>query len=135
MSIKKQIPCLSKLYTNYERVPEIFLDETNVDTFFYNYMLDNIALIDDRIVRVSKGSNKNNFAFKLLQSCNITIQQRFILENEVSVSLKELAAILNTLRQFLKQYDKAVKFPVLYPLPKPKQEISFTLFKNEHFAQ
>ena len=61
-------------------------------------------------------------------------QQRFILEEEVSVSLKELAAILNTLRQFLKRYDKTVKFPSLYPLPKPKQEIGFTLFKNELFA-
>ena len=49
--------------------------------------------------------------------------------------MKRLAAILNTLRQFLKQYDKTVKFPALYPLPKPKQEICFTLFKDEIFAQ
>ena len=62
-------------------------------------------------------------------------QQRFILEEEVSVSLKELAAIFNTLLQFLKQYDKSVKFPALYPLPKPKQEGGFTLFKDELFAQ
>ena len=61
-------------------------------------------------------------------------QQRFILEEEVTVSLKELAAFLNTLRQFLKQYDKTVKFPALYPLPKPKQEIGFTFFKDELFA-
>ena len=61
-------------------------------------------------------------------------EQRFILEEEVSVSLGELAAILNTLRQFLKQFDKTVKFPVSYPLPKPKQEIGFTLFKDELFA-
>ena len=52
----------------------------------------------------------------------------------MSVSLKELAAILNTLRQFLKQYDKAVKFSALYSLPKPKQEIGFTLFKDGLFA-
>ena len=52
----------------------------------------------------------------------------------MSVSLRELAAFLNTLRQFLKQYDKTVKFPALCPLPKPKQEIGFTLFKNELFA-
>ena len=61
-------------------------------------------------------------------------QQRFVLEEEVSVSLKELATILNSLRQFLKQYDKTVKFPALYPLPKPKQDICFTLFKDELFA-
>ena len=73
-------------------------------------------------------------AFKLFQFCNLKNQQRFILEEEVSVSLKELAATLNTLRQFLKQYDKTVKFPALYPLRKPKQEIGFTLFKDELFA-
>ena len=61
-------------------------------------------------------------------------QQSFILEEEVTVSLKQLAAILNTLRQFLKQYDKTVNFPALYPLPKPKQEIGFILFKDELFA-
>ena len=61
-------------------------------------------------------------------------QQRFILEEEVSVSLKKLAAILSTLCQFLKQYDETVKFPALYPLPKPKQEIGFTLFTDELFA-
>ena len=48
--------------------------------------------------------------------------------------MKKLAAILNTLRQFLNQYDKTVKFPALYHLPKPKQEIGFTLFKDELFA-
>ena len=34
----------------------------------------------------------------------------------------------------MKQYDKAVKFPALHPLPKPKQEIGFTLFKDKLFA-
>ena len=47
--------------------------------------------------------------------------------------MKEPAALLNTLRQFLKQNGKAVKFP-LYLLPKPKQELGFTLFKEELFA-
>ena len=130
MSIKKQIPSLSKLYTIYEEVPESFLDETDVDSFFYHNILD-IALIDNRIVRVCKRSNKKVFAFKLFQFCNLKNQQRFILEEEVSVSLKELAAFLNTLRQFLKQYDKTL---ALYPLPKPKQEIGFTSFKDELFA-
>ena len=110
------------------------MDETDVDSYFYHNILD-IALIDNRIVRVSKGSNKKIFAFKLFQFCNLKNQQRFILEEEVSVLFKELAAILNTLRRFLKQYDKTVKFPALYPLPKPKQEIGFTFFKDELFAE
>ena len=125
MSMKKQIQSLINLYTIYEEVPESFLDETDVDSCFYHKILD-IALIDNRIVRVSKGSNKKILAFNLFQFCNLKNQQRLILEEEVSVSLKELAAILNTLRQFLKQYEKTVKFPAVYPLPKPKQEIGFT---------
>ena len=93
-----------------------------------------IALIGNRIVRVSKGSNKKVFAFKLFQFGNLKHQQIFILEEEMSVSIEKLSAFLITLRQFLKPYDKAVKVPALYPLPKPKQEIGFNLFKDELFA-
>ena len=73
-------------------------------------------------------------ACKLLQFCNLKNQQRIILEEEVSVSIRELAAILNTLRQFSKQCDKTVKFPALYPLPKSKQEIGSAFFEGELFA-
>ena len=65
MSLKKQISSLSKLYTNYEEIPESFLDETDVDIFFYHNILD-IALIGNRIVRVSKGSNKKKFCFQTI---------------------------------------------------------------------
>ena len=101
MSIKKQIPNLSKLYTIYEEVLESFMDETNVDSYFCQNILD-IALINKGIVRVTKCSNKKN-SFKLFPFRNLTNQQGFILEEEVSVYLKKIAAILNTLRQFLKQ--------------------------------
>ena len=99
MSVKKQISSLGKLYTIYEEVPGRFLDETDVDCYFYHNILD-IALIDNRIARVIKSSNKKVFAFKLFQFCNLRNQQIFLVEEEVSVWLKELAAILNTLRQF-----------------------------------
>ena len=60
MSVKKQIPSLNKLYTVYEEVPpESFLDETDVDSYLYHKILD-IALIHNRILRVSKSSNKKN---------------------------------------------------------------------------
>ena len=74
MSVKKQISSLSKLYTIYEEVPENFLDKTDVDSCFYHNILD-IALIDNRIVRVSKSSNKKIFAFKLFQFCNLKINK------------------------------------------------------------
>ena len=65
MSVKKQIPSLSKLYTIYEDVAENFLDETDVDSYFYHNILD-IALMDNRIDRVSKGSNKNFFCLQTI---------------------------------------------------------------------
>ena len=134
MSVKKQNTRLSNLYTIHVEVPESFLEETDVDSYFYHKILD-IALIYNRIVRFSKGSKKKVFAFKLFHFCNLKNQQRVILEDEVSVSLKGLAAFLNTLRQFLKQDDKTVKFPALHPLFKPKQEIGFTSYKDKMFAQ
>ena len=133
MSIKKQNPSLSKLYTICEQVPGSFLDETDIDNYFYHNILE-IALIDNRIIRVSKRSNKKIFVFKLFQFCNLKNQQRFIPEDEVSVSLKEFAVIFISLRPFLKQYDRTVKFPALYPFSKPNQEIGFSLFKEELFA-
>ena len=133
MSVKKQISSLGKLYTIYGEFRESFLDETDVASYFHPNILD-IALIDSRIPRVSKRFNKKVFASKTFQFCNLKNQQRFFLEEEVTVSLKELASILNTVRQFLKQNDKTVKFPAVYPLPKPKQEIGLTLFKDELFA-
>ena len=82
MSVKKQILSLCNLYTIYKEVPGSFLVETDVDSYFYHNILD-IALIDNRIVRVSKVSNKKLFAFKLFQSCNLKNQQRLNLEEEV----------------------------------------------------
>ena len=64
MSIKKQIPNLGKLFIIYEEVPESVLDEKDVDSYFYYNIVD-IALIDNRIVRVSKALNKK----VLLSNC------------------------------------------------------------------
>ena len=57
MSTKRYITSLSKLYTYYEEVAESFLHEKDVDSYFY-YNIWDIALIDNRMVRVSKCSNK-----------------------------------------------------------------------------
>ena len=64
MSTKKQTSSLWRLYSVYEEIPENFLDETDVDSYFYHNILD-ISQSHHRIVRVSKGSNKTSFAFKV----------------------------------------------------------------------
>ena len=64
MSVKKQIPILCKLYSFHEEIPEEFLDETDVESYFYYNFFDN-SQSQHRIVRVSRGSNKKSFAIKL----------------------------------------------------------------------
>ena len=45
------------MYSNYEEVPKSFLDETDLDSYFYHNILD-IALIDNRIVELAKVPTK-----------------------------------------------------------------------------
>ena len=131
MSTKKQISSLCKLYSIYEEIPE-FLDETDVDSYFYHNILD-ISQSHHRIVRVSKGSNKKSFAFKVFYFCDSKLQQRFILKEEASISKKEIESLLNSLSEFLKAFDKTNKVSQI-PIPKPKYEIGFTKAKDELFS-
>ena len=61
MSVKMQIPSLCKLYSFYEELPEEFLDETDLDSYFFHNPFD-IPQSRHRIVRVSRGSRKKLFA-------------------------------------------------------------------------
>ena len=89
MSTKKQISSLCQLYVVYEEKPESFLDEADVVTYFYRNILD-ISQSHHRKIRVSKGSNKKSFAFKVFQFCHSKLQQRFILQEEVSNSKRKI---------------------------------------------
>ena len=129
MSTIKQISSLCKLYSLYEEIPEEFLDNTDVDSYFFQIILD-ISQSHNRIVRVSKGSNKKSFEFKVFQFCDSKLQQRFILKEEVSISKNEIEFLLNSLGEFLKDFDQANKVSQI-PLPKPKFEIGFTKAKDE----
>ena len=123
MSTKKQISSLCKLYSIYEEIPE-FLDETEVDSYFHHNILD-ISQSHNRIFRVSKGSNKKSFAFKVFQFCDSKLQQRFI--------LKEIESLLESSGEFLKAFDQANKVSQI-PLPKQKFGIGFTKAKDELFS-
>ena len=132
MSTKKQISSLCKLYSIYDEKPEKFLDETDVNSYLYHNILD-ISQSHHRIVRVSKGSNKKTFAFKVFCFCDSKLQQRFILKEEVSISKKEIESLLDSLGDFLKAFEQANKISQI-PLPKPKFEIGFTKAKDELFS-
>ena len=121
MSVKNQNPSLCKPYSFYEKTPEEFLEETDVDSYFYHNIFD-ISQSQHRIVRVSRGSNKKSFAIKLFQFCDLRTRQRCILQEEVNLSKRELTCLVDSLRDFLKTFDKASKC-IQIPVPKPKVEI------------
>ena len=132
MSVKKPIPSLCKLYSFYEEIPEEFLDETDVDSYFYHNIFD-ISQSQHRKVRVSRGSNKKSFAIKVFQFCDLKTQQRYILQEEVNISKRELTCLVDNLRDFLKTFDQASKC-IQIPLPKPKNEIRSTKSKDNLFV-
>ena len=132
MSTKKQFSSLCKLYSIYEEMPEEFLDETDVDSYFFHNILD-ISQSHNRIVRVSKGSNKKSFAFKIFHFCESKLQQRFILKEEVSISQNEIESLLDSLGELLKAFDQTNKVSQI-PLLKPKFAIGYTKAKDELFS-
>ena len=132
MSVKKQIQRLCKLYSFYEERPEEFLDETDVGSYFY-YNIFDISQSQHRIVRVSRGSNKKSIAIKLFQFCDLKTQQRYILQEEVNISKRELTCLVDILRDILKTFDQISKC-IQFPLPKPKFEIGSTKSKDNLFV-
>ena len=132
MSTKKQICSLCKLFSVYEEIPEEFLDKTDVGSYFYHKILD-ISQSHHRLVRVSKGSNKKSFAFKVFRFCDSKLQQRLIVKEEINIFKKEIESLLDSLGAFVKAFDQANKVSQI-PLPKPKFEIGFTKAKDELFS-
>ena len=132
MPVKKQFPSLCKPYSIYDEIPEEFLDETDVDSYFYHNIFD-IYLSRHRIVRVSRCSNKKLFAIKLLQFCDLKTQQRYILQEEVIFSKKDFISLVDSLPDFLKTFDNASKC-IQIPLPKLNVVIGSTKSKGNLFA-
>ena len=123
---------MCKLYSVNEEIPEEILDKTDVDSYFFHNILD-ISQSHNRIVRVSKGSNKKSFALKVFQFCDSKLQQRFVLKEEVSISKNEIESLLDSLGEFRKAFDQANKVTQI-PLPKSNFEIGFTKAKDELFS-
>ena len=84
------------------------MDEIDVDSDFHNDIFD-ISQSLHRIVRVSKGSNKKSFAFNLFQFCDLQTQKPYIVKEEVKISKNQLMSLVDSLRGFIKIFDKASK--------------------------
>ena len=106
MPIKNQLPTLSKLYSIYEEIPEDFLDETDIDSYFYHSIL-NITKKENRLVRLSKTSNKNSFYLKVFKfDCSI-IQQKYFSSEGITLTRRKLGVVLDCLNYFLLQFEAA----------------------------
>ena len=106
------------------------MDKTDIDSYFHHNTCD-ISQSHHRIVRVSRGSNKNKFAINIFRFCDIKTQQRQRLK-EISISRKEIVVLLDKLRKFRKAYEQASKSTQI-PLSRPKKEISSLMHKTTYF--
>ena len=122
MSVKKHISFLSnKQYSFYEESPGEFLDETDVrllhNRIFY------VSQSHHGLAQVSEGSRKI-LAIELFQLHDLKNEQRYILEEEASISRKGLGCLIDSLRS-LRAFDYYRKFSEI-PLSKPKTDIGST---------
>ena len=104
---------------------------TDVDSCFYHNMFY-ISQSQHRIVLVSRGSKIKSFAIKLFQFCDLKTQQRYIVQEEVNISKRELTRLVDSLRNFLNTFDHDSEC-IQIPLPKPKIEIRYTKSKDNLF--
>ena len=120
-----QIHRLCKLCSFYEKLPEDFLDETDVDSYFYHYNFDN-SQSHHRIACDSKGSNKKVFCYEFVP----------ILRFEDKTALyppRRFEHFQKRTRLFLRTFGKASKC-LHIPLPNPKTEIGSTKSKDNLFT-
>ena len=132
MPIKNQLPTLSKLYSIYEEIPEDLLDEADIDSCSYHSIL-NITKKENRLVRLSKTSNKNSFNLKVFKFDCSTIQQKYSLSEKITLTRRELGVVLDCLNDFLLQFE-AARQSNYYSLPTPKAPIGYTFLKDDLFC-
>ena len=96
-------------YSIYEEVPDKFLDKTDVDGYFCYNILD-ISQSHHRIVRVSKGSNKKSFAFKVVHFA-IQSYSSDLVSRKKSANLKRKLILYSTVwANFSKLSIKPTKY-------------------------
>ena len=108
------------------------MDEADIDSYFYHSIL-NITKIKNRLVRLSKTSNKNSFNLKVFKFDCSTIQQIHTLSEEITLTRRELGVYLDCLNDFLLQIE-AARESNYYPSPAPKATIGYTFLKDDLFC-
>ena len=85
--------------------------------------------IENRLVRLSKTSNRNSFNLKVFKFDCSTIQQKYSLSKEITLTRRELGVVLDCLNEF-----EAAKLSNYYSLPTPKAPIGYTFLKDDLFC-
>ena len=108
------------------------MTETVVVSYLYRNRFD-ISRSPHRIARVSKRSNKDSSAIKLINFSDLKTHQRFILLEEMNNSKKEPSSLVESLRENIKNLHKMSKcFRI--SLPKTENEIRSTKSNDKFFA-
>ena len=83
-------------------------------------------------MRVNRGSNKKSFAIKFFRFRDLKTKQRYILQEEVNISKRELTRLVDSLCDFFETFDHSSKC-IQIPRPKLKVEIGSTKSKDNLF--
>ena len=112
------------------------MDETNDDSLFvlYRFRHPLISAFQRRRVRARKVCNKNLYAIKLFQFCDLKAQKRFIFQEELHISKRERYSVVNSLKDFHKLFDTMGNC-LQIPLQKPKIENRSTKLKYNFLAR
>ena len=132
MPIKNQLPTLFKHYSIYKEIPEDLLDETDIDSYFY-HSISNITKKQNNLVRLSKTSNENSFKFKVFKFDCSTIQRNYSLSEEITLTRRDLEAVLDCLNDFLLQFE-AARQSNFCCFPTPKASIGYRFLKDDIFC-
>ena len=101
--------------------------------FFHHYFFDNCQF-QHRKGRGNKGSSKIVFVINFFQLRGLKTQQRYIFQEVMKISKREITSFIDSLRDCLKNFEKAGKcFEI--PLLRPIFENGSTKPKLNLFAQ
>ena len=121
MSVIKLIPGLCKLFSFYEEVLEEVFDENDLDSYF-SHNISNIFSVPSSNSRRQQKLKQKVFRKPVIPMCYLKkTEQRYILQEQVKLSNKELSFQVDRLPVFVEFFDKASNC-LQTLLPKPKSD-------------
>ena len=123
MSTERQISSSCKLYSVYEEIPEEFLDERDVDTYFYHSILD-ISQSHNRVVWVAKYPTKSLLHSKCFIFAKQSYSSDLFSRKKSAFPKKKLSLYSTVWVNFSKLLIKSTKYRRFHY---PNQNLKFDL--------